>query len=290
MADEDEPVEDGPLRFDELHWYLPFLERMMAEKGLKQVDVVRRTGRAKGWVSMMLGGKRRLRPELVDEVATALHLDAEEHRELRARVEVCQSNSRDARARARHYLRGLAARRDAEVHADDVRNHMSTWYIGAVHELARCQGYRPDPAWIAATLFPPITAEQAQSAMEILQELGMLDESGEPTGVTPQMGTPSQLEGEHRAIVKIHRETVDALAASFDRFYPNERQITTGLFALTDEAWEELREQLHDVCINAALRANQRSTEPNRVYRLCIGLFPASLYTDTEYDPSHLPD
>ncbi|MEM6925565.1 MAG: TIGR02147 family protein, partial [Myxococcota bacterium] len=250
----------------------------------------RHTGRAKGWVSMMLAGKRRLRPQLVDEVAAALDLDPEERRELRARVEVCQSNSRDARSRARHYLRGLAARRDAELHADDVRNHISTWYIGAVHELARCHGYRPHPAWIAATLFPPITEEQARSAMDTLEELGMLDASGKPTGATPQIGTPAEFENQDPAVVKIHRETVDALAASFDRFYPNERQITTSLLALTDEAWDELRGQLHDACLNAALRANERSTEPNRVYRLCIGLFPASLYTDTEYDPSTLSD
>src|SRR4030095_12707026 len=46
--------------------------------------------------------------------------------------------------------------------------------VGAVFELARCEGWRDDPDWIAAVLRPPTTREVAVAALDVLMARGAL--------------------------------------------------------------------------------------------------------------------
>jgi hypothetical protein len=51
---------------------------------------------------------------------------------------------------------------------------MSDPQIGAVFELARCEGWRDDPEWIGRSLQPPISSEEAAAALRALTSMGAL--------------------------------------------------------------------------------------------------------------------
>src|SRR5205085_2392007 len=53
-------------------------------------------------------------------------------------------------------------------------SYHSQWYVPAIRELAGSRGFRAEPSWIAAQLLPEITVEQAEHALSVLLELGLL--------------------------------------------------------------------------------------------------------------------
>ncbi len=288
---------DGPVPkrppFRDSGRYVPFLDGLLKARGLSRTEFARRMGRTKAWATMLLRGQRGLVPLNIDAVAKVLDLDEAERLELKARVEHSQANSSDARQRAERYLEGLEGRRAAE-HTSRLAKCVASWRVGAVLELARCEGYRPDPRWIAFTVYPRITVAQATEALDVLRELGMLDDDYQLADVPPNLGTQTDIldDAELSAMARaIHREGFAIAADAVDVFAGNERLVQSGIVALTEDGFAKLREGIQELLASAFFGASPAEEEkPTRLYRLLLGLFPASLYTDTEYDPTEIED
>ncbi len=159
--------------------YRQFLTRALERRGLQQQDLAREVGRTGGWLSLVLSGQRNLDPALVDDLVRALRLSDEEATYFAALVDL---ESRSPRARRTAWATVQATQRHHATAAfhEDVARAYAHWYIRAVAELAACEGFRPEPRWIARTLEPPITVDQAEEALRALLRLGMLvpDDAG----------------------------------------------------------------------------------------------------------------
>lgn len=292
-GDDDDVVEgddrDGGAK--DPYGYAVLLDKLIRKRGSSRKEFADAMGRTKAWASMVLRGQRRLRPGLVPVIADVLDLEEPERLELQARVDVAHANSVDARERGRRFLEGLERRREARQVDTGLRQAMSTWYVGAILELVRCDGYRPDPVWIAATLYPRITVQQAREALETLQSHGLLDEGFRPVVDPPGVATERSVSGEEgaREVTAIHKHALATAIESFGLFQHNERHIEGGIVALTDADYERMVARVHELA-GSMLFAPSDEERPTRLYRFFIGVFPASLYTDTEYDPTELDD
>jgi len=271
--------------------YLRRLRALIRDSGLTDRAVAERTGRSRAWMSQVMNGRRRLLPEAALLLLDALDADERSRREILSLVDLAGTSTVLAKEQARAVLLAGAAEDAAQSTPLRVMEATATWYAAAIVELARCESYLPDPEWIAATLVPRITSEQARSSLLALREVGLLDDDFELPEAPPTAITPSDVPEALDELAKGYHESVLQLgAASVRRFRGNERVVRGACVALSDEAADRVRQRLGDLVREICHASQTDPGPPNRVYFLDVAFFPASLYTDTDYDPTDLED
>jgi uncharacterized protein (TIGR02147 family) len=105
---------------------------------------------------------------------SALGLDEDDARCFAALVDREHGATLSARRRANAALAAARAFHAARRLDDLTCRLFGEWYLQAIAELARCEGFRPDPEWIADVLRPRIAPADAESAIDTLCELGLL--------------------------------------------------------------------------------------------------------------------
>lgn len=128
----------------------------------------------------VIAHKRNLTPLTTESFAKAMELKGEDAEFFHGLVSFDQAETLDERNRAWERIRAARRFREARRLEGDGVEYLSRWFYAAIRELATCEAIRPDPVWIAETLRPSITAEQAQQALDLLLSLGLL--RAEPDG------------------------------------------------------------------------------------------------------------
>lgn len=267
--------------YDATDWRRFFAVRTQ-QLGLRRKAVAREVGKSQSWLSQVLSG-RQLDPEVVPALIAVLRLDEEGAEYFEALVDL-----ENGSARARRAASGLVAAKQRQRAARGLAREealaFSRWYVAAVLELARCDGFRPDASWIARTLSPPITVAQAADAMGRLIGLGMLvpDESGR--WQAHELWSASELPvGEvSRAASRTHRQTIGFALGALAAVRENERHVTGTTAAISEEHYAVVVARLRDLERQIVACAIDDPGPRNRVYHLGIQWFPLSDYTDVE--------
>jgi uncharacterized protein (TIGR02147 family) len=268
--------------------YKQAIARELQARRLYHRDLARALDRSEGWLSLALRGDRPLPASLVDQVASFLGLDPEETAYLGALVELASPSPR-ARRVAWATVAAIQRQRAAADLTEDVAAAFASWYVAAIAELARCEGFRPDPQWIARTLEPSITEQQAEAALTRLIRLGLLlpDEVG---GLRPgpETWSPSDLpEGPiSEAAAALHRSALRLGHDAIEVFRFNERHHSSMVLAIPESRFAAVQGRLRELERQLAQEASQDEPgpAPNRVFLFGLQLFPVSRYTDA--DPS----
>jgi uncharacterized protein (TIGR02147 family) len=270
--------------------YRSFLRSALEGRRLTGVDLSRSLGRSEAWLSMVLKGRRALDPEMVEPVATALRLDGEETAYFAALVDL---HSRSERSRRLAWATVQATQRhlaQGSVDSAVALLLLSKWHVGAIAELSLCEGFQPDPRWIARTLVPPIEAVEAEEALTALLRLGILvpDDRGGLRCDQDLTWSPSELPvgAVSEAVAEHQRAMLGIAADALQRARYNERHASSTTFAIPEELYAKLVARLREIERELLVLGNDRPSAPNRVYQLGIQLFPISLYTDAEGDQS----
>ncbi|MFT5683599.1 MAG: hypothetical protein ACI8RZ_004531 [Myxococcota bacterium] len=154
--------------------------------------------------------------------------------------------------------------------------YLSRWYYPAIRELAACENFQGDPAWIAAVLRPKITASQAAEALSVMLELGLLsrDDAGTIQLTEATVATPHQVQG--LAVHNYHQGMIGRAEESIERFSKTERHLSAITVAIPAELVPSLKaeidafqERILDLCDSAEGSAT-------RVYQFNMQLFPLS--------------
>ena len=150
--------------------------------------------------------------------------------------------------------------------------------VSAVLELARCEGWRDDPEWIARSLRPPISPEAAAAALTALQTVGALvpGEDGKlrlgyahwSTGHTVVPGVASL------ANIRLHKAFLARAPAVLDDVPHDQRQFATMTFAVNAELVKQIKarvERFYEEIMHLV-----ESSDPRRdgVYQLGMQFFP----------------
>lgn len=157
----------------------------------------RRAGyKSPNFLKLVIDGKRNLSPESIEKFAEALELSRRERQFFADLVEFDQSPSPVDRANA--FERVAASRRFREARRIDSGffRYLSTWYIPVIREMVARKDFNPDPAWIAAEVYPPIRPEDAERALELLFELELLvrDDQGRVSRGDPSLTTGHEVQ------------------------------------------------------------------------------------------------
>jgi uncharacterized protein (TIGR02147 family) len=228
---------------------------------------------APNYLKLVIDGKRNLSSEMAVRFARACRLNADGIEYFRILVAFNQAGSDEARNALHEQLTKFARFRAAQRLDVAQKEYHSNWYISAVRELVACPVFREDPSWIASSMEPPISEQEASHALEVLTHLGMVerDEQGRLLLATRAVSTGPQASGLY--IRNYHNQMMQRAALAMQHI-PAEQRYISGLTLSASEATLaevqrrviEFRAQLMALC--------DADPSPERVAQLNVQLFP----------------
>jgi len=227
------------------------------------------------FLKLVMDGDRNLGPQAVEKVALALKLDRDGAEFFAQLVAMNQAQTVAERNRAFERVAANRRFRAAKKLDGPLFEYLTHWYYPAIRELAARADFVEDPAWIAAEIDPPIESRQAKTALRTLEKLGLLirTEAGKL-----ERGDASLTTGhEVRSVVipAYHLQMIERAARAVEDVPPEARDVSALTVCIREATLSDLkgkirrfREEMMDRC--------DSETAPERVYQLCIQLFPLS--------------
>lgn len=194
----------------------------------------------------VIDGERNITPEMAQRFAAACGFAGKEAEYFCTLVELTQA--RTTAERQAHYEKLLSYRgyqRAQKLDAAKAAYH-SQWYVPAVRELAASEGFREDPKWIASRLLPAIGVAEAEDALRILIELGLLvrDARGQLVQAESVVSTGAETSGLH--IVNYHQTMMQRAVAAIDLVPRADRDISALTLCVSREGLARLKQRVQD--------------------------------------------
>ncbi|MFO0612189.1 MAG: TIGR02147 family protein [Polyangiaceae bacterium] len=244
--------------------------------------LARRAGFASSnFLKLVMDGDRNLGAEAIEKVAKALKLDPEEA-EFFANL-VAMNQAQTVAERNRAFERVAANRRFRAARKLDgpLFEYLTHWFYPAIRELAATPGFSEDPTWIASQIVPKITPKQARTALTTLEKLGLLvrNETGKLIRGEPSLTTGHEV----RSVVipAYHLQMIERAAKAVETFPPDERDVSALTVCIQSKTLADLKTRIHRFREEVLDKCDSEK-EPERVYQLCIQLFPLSVVTQEE--------
>jgi uncharacterized protein (TIGR02147 family) len=230
---------------------------------------------APNYLKLVITGERNLTPVMAQRFAHACGLRGEAATFFQRLVEFNQS--RDLKDREACYARLVAFARYRDGHKLEAAHtaYHANWYIPAIRELCASPAFVCDPAWIASVMVPPIKPQDAENALNVLFELGLIertDEGGAKQGVAV-LSTGPQTRGMH--IKRYHAEMMARATASMDIIPAPERDISSLTMCLGVSGLARLKERIQ-AFRRELIDLAENETRREQVVQLNLQLFPLS--------------
>lgn len=241
--------------------------------------LARRAGfTSSNFLKLVMDGARNLGPAAVEKVAHALKLGAEESEFFGNLVTMNQAQTVAERNRAFERVAANRRFRAAKKLDGPLFEYLSHWFYPAIRELAARTDFDPDPAWVAAQIVPKISTKQARAALVTLENLGLLvkDERGRLVRGDASLTTGHEV----RSVVvpAYHLQMIERAGAAVEAFVPEERDVSALTVCIKESSLLDLKAKIRRFREEMLDRCDSEEA-PERVYQLCIQLFPLSSAT-----------
>lgn len=254
--------------------------RKAAGRGFSYRSFSRRAGlKSPNYLKLVVDAERNLSADMAERFAAACGLKGDEQRYFVDLVAFCQAATLSERDQ--HYARLTGFKRYRNAHKLDVAHaaYYSAWYMPAIRELAARPDFREDAAWIAQQLWPAITPQEAQHALDTLFELGLLvrDEGGKVRQTDALLSTGPETRGLH--IVAYHRAMVQRAMAAIELVPAAERDISSLTLCLGEAGLRAFKERVQRFR-RELLELSALEPNPEQVVQINFQLFPLSRRRD----------
>jgi uncharacterized protein (TIGR02147 family) len=258
-----------------------YADRKANGRGFSYRAFSRRAGLASpNHLKRVIEGERNLSPEMAQRFAEACGLAGKEAQYFCELVEFNQartSSEKQARYEALASHRGYRRAQKLDVAQAAYHGH---WYVPAIRELAGSRGFRSDASWIAGQLLPAISVEQAEHALSVLTELGLLVKTVDGRLIQAQavVSTGPETAGVH--IVAYHQHMMQRAIASIDLVPKPSRDISSLTMRVSSRGLARIKQRVQEfrrelVGLESADALEPAGTEPDEiVVQLNLQLFP----------------
>lgn len=232
--------------------------------------------RSSNYLKLVMDGERNLTQEMAPRFAEACTLRGQAAEYFCALVAFNQADQ--AKDRDRAYGKLSRFKRYRAVHQLDRAQeaYHAHWYMPAIRELVARADFQEDPQWVAQRLMPAIPPRDAERALQVLLELGLLmrDESGRLKQVDALVQTPDHPLGHH--IQRYHRAMMERAAESIHTVPHQQRQIESITLCLSEARMRDLKARIESFC-DEVLQEYQADPDSRRVVQLNIQMFPLTI-------------
>ena len=297
MAHEDPSSERTPVELPSVYAYLDYRaflrDHFAASKQLKAHYSYRFFSRRAGLAStnflkLVMDGKRNLGATTVDAFARALKLDEAEARFFADLVALAQAETVSERNRAFDRVAADRRFRAARRLEGPLFEYLRHWFYPVVRELAARPDFVEQPAWIARQIRPAISAKQAKAALVTLERLGLLVRDAGGRLVRGETSLTTGHEVRSAMVPVYHRQMIEQAALAVDDVPADERDVSALTVCVRASSLADLKQRIRRFREEMMERCDSED-EPERVYQLCVQLFPLSRSPDLPMPAAPLP-
>lgn len=253
-----------------------YLERKALRRGFSYRGFSRRVGiSSPNYLKLVIEGARSLTPAMAARFAKACGLESESAAFFENLVAFNQARSVREREDCFARLAGFRRYRSVRKLELSQAKYHSTWYLPAIRELAARADFRADPGWVARTLAPAITTQQAKAALATLVELGLLtlEDNGRLQHGEPLVSTGPELHQLY--IAKYHRMMMRRAAQSIALFPSEQRDLSSLTLCLGRDGMERIKRRLRSLR-RELLELSELESDPEQVVQINFQAFPLS--------------
>ena len=167
--------------------------------------------------------------------------------------------------------------RDVKTHslADKEQKYLSDWWTPVICALIEVNQGRVDAKEISDSLEPSIEVEKVQESIDILQELGFIQDLG--NGRVKLADAHINIAGEQRAqaIRQFQANVMQIGARSLNTIAPADRDISTLTMAVDQQGFEDIKAMIQEFRKDVQIRVD-KCGKPTRVLQMNLALFPVA--------------
>jgi uncharacterized protein (TIGR02147 family) len=265
------------LAYDDYRKFLAdfFKEQKERKKFFSHRYFAQRAGfRSSGSLHKVIKGITNLSHKSVQMLCRALHLDTFSSEYFTNLVFYNQAKSNREKT---NYADSLENQRKRVQHYHLEQKHFAyfdNWYYPVIRELASYANWEPDYKKLGTLVYPPISAEQAQTAVETLVEIGLLywNDDGkiqQSSSVITTADIPGTVRETQRK--EILQKGMDAAM-----FLPkDQRHVSYTTLAITEQTYHKIEEIINEARMKI-LDCAVKDEGAERIYQLVFEVFPFS--------------
>jgi uncharacterized protein (TIGR02147 family) len=235
--------------------------------------------KTKDFLYRVMHGEKNLSQASVFKLSGALGLKREETEYFENLVKFNQSTN--LKEKDFYYQRLAALRGEYHVDASAYRveeqqyEYYSKWWHTAVRSVIDMYEFHGDWKWLARKLDPPITPQQAEHSVGLLESLGLAakDAAGRwrITHRSLTTGTPLM----PLAITKFHQSTLELATRCLDEVPKEERDLSCLTLGISRKTLDRVKQKLKRFR-GELLKLAEADEEADTVYHLNLHMFPLS--------------
>jgi uncharacterized protein (TIGR02147 family) len=273
------PIRQCPIDVFSYSDYRKFLADLYAAKkpqgfSYRAFSRVAKLG-APNYLKLVITGERNLTPLMSQRFALACGLRGEAATFFQCLVEFNQARALHEREACHTKLAAFARYRDAHKLEIAHTAYHANWYIPAIRELCASPEFECSPQWIASVLVPAITPREAENALDVLFQLGLLErtDAGDVRQGTAVVSTGSQTQGMH--IKRYHAEMMSRATIAMDILPASERDVSSLTLCLGASGISRLKERIQ-AFRRELIDLAENEPRPEQVVQVNFQLFPLS--------------
>jgi uncharacterized protein (TIGR02147 family) len=230
---------------------------------------------SRGYLRMVIEGKRNLTPATIRGFSDALGLDSRASLFFENLVNYTQA--RRPKDREYYFQRMvIASEGNSSAQVELLRSqyhYYSNWYLVAVRELVGLSSFDEDAAWISAHLRGKITPTEAQESLLHLERMGLIRR--EPTGKLVQTDPFVKYEGTvfNDSIRKFHSQMLDRAKESLEEDDFSERRASCVTLSCSHEQLPAMIRMVDEFRDAVTLKFGGESQKPDTVFQMGFQIF-----------------
>lgn len=232
------------------------------------------------YLKLVAEGQRNLTDDSIRKMVAGLALGPDEARFFEALVEFDQAG--DAEKKNAAFERVSASQRFRQARRIDrgMFEYLSRWYYPAIREMAARADFRDDPRWIAENIFPRIRPREAQRALNLLFDMGLLErrDDGSIERVDPTLTTGHEVRS--LAVGNYHRQMLERAASSIESVPREMRDLSSLVVCIGQDTVADLKSRIH-AFRESLIELSERDEEKRGVYQIGIQMFPLSKWDES---------
>ena len=196
------------------------------------------------FLQLVIEGKRNLTNTSLAKIAKGFGLKKQEREFFENLVIMNQAKDHEEK---NHYLKKMMSiRAYTKVRIIDKKGYeyFSKWYNPAIREIVLFGERNFTSEQIASTLSPKITPKEAERALNLLLELGLIEKDKDGLWQQSDLALSTDPEVMSIAVANFHREMLKLAAESLERYPANERDITGLTLRVNSGSMAEIKKRI----------------------------------------------
>ncbi|NLG15727.1 MAG: TIGR02147 family protein [Fibrobacter sp.] len=226
-----------------------------------------------GFLTNIIKGRRNLTGPMICKFSRALKLNKKEETYFEHLVRFNQASSLEEKNK--YYGRMLEISPvKTKIIGRDRHEFYSQWWYSAIRELIYYYRFKDDFQDLARKLDPPISVQQAKSAIKVLKKLGLIEKDSE--GFYHQTSSVITTGEQHESSLHVQnfqKSTMDLAASALTRHRKDIRDISTLTLTLSHESFRKAKLEI-EALQKKLLKIAEEDKCVDSVYQVNFQMFP----------------